>query len=72
MQQSSSSSSGGGGGIFDFDTVFAGVGVRCIFFAASISVQFLLYDYFRVLLKVSPSDLTEGLDVFADRLSFYQ
>ena len=29
------------------------------------------YDYFRVLLKVSPSDLTEGLDVFADRLSFY-
>ena len=56
---------------FDLSTVFAGAGVRCIFFAASISVQFLLYDYFRVLLRVSPSDLTEGLDVFADRLSFY-
>lgn len=55
----------------DNESIFAGVGVRCIFFAASISVQFLLYDYFRVLLKVSPADLTEGLDVFADRLSFY-
>lgn len=33
--------------------------------------QFLLYDYFKSLLGVSPSDLSEGLDVFADRLSFY-
>jgi hypothetical protein len=55
-----------------FEGVFAGVGVRCLFFAASISVQFLLYDYFRTLLGVSPSDLSEGMDVFADRLSFYK
>lgn len=51
--------------------VFAGVGVRCVFFAASISVQFFLNDYFKALLGVAPADLTEGLDVFADRLSFY-
>jgi hypothetical protein len=37
-----------------FEGVFAGVGVRCLFFAASISVQFLLYDYFRALLHVAP------------------
>lgn len=50
---------------------FAGAGVRCLFFAASISVQFLLYDAFRAALHVSPQDFMEGLDVFADRLSFY-
>lgn len=51
--------------------IFAGAGVRCLFFAASISVQFLLYDAFRAALHVSPQDFMEGLDVFADRLSFY-
>jgi solute carrier family 25 phosphate transporter 3 len=65
----------GGGGADekakDAGGMFAGAGVRCLFFAASISVQFLLYDAFRAALHVSPQDLMEGLDVFADRLSFY-
>ena len=47
-------------------------GVRCVFFASSIAVQFLLYDYLKILLGVAPADLQEGLDVFSDRMSFYK
>jgi len=54
-----------------FLNLFRGVGLRCFYFGSLISLQFFLYDYFKVLLQVSSDDFKLVLDVFADRLSFY-
>ncbi|CAM9199499.1 unnamed protein product [Phaeothamnion confervicola] len=51
--------------------LFNGIGVRSTFFGALIALQFFLFDYFKALLQVSPDDLRLVLDVFQDRLSFY-
>jgi hypothetical protein len=53
-------------------TLFAGTTERSTQFGVILMVQFLLFDYCRSLLKVAPEDLSLTLDVFADRLSFYQ
>ncbi|KAH8054688.1 hypothetical protein JL722_8631 [Aureococcus anophagefferens] len=45
---------------------------RCLLFAVIITVQLLLFDFCRDKLQVSPENLSLGLDVFADRLSFYE
>eukprot|EP00639_Heterosigma_akashiwo_P007956 CAMPEP_0194600378 /NCGR_PEP_ID=MMETSP0292-20121207/28313_1 /TAXON_ID=39354 /ORGANISM="Heterosigma akashiwo, Strain CCMP2393" /LENGTH=193 /DNA_ID=CAMNT_0039462007 /DNA_START=188 /DNA_END=769 /DNA_ORIENTATION=+ len=57
------------GGFFN---IFRGVGLRCIYFGSLISLQFFLYDYFKILFQVSNDDLKLVLDVFSDRLSFYE
>lgn len=51
---------------------FRGLLPRCLFFGALIAGQFLLYDYFKGAFRVSNNDLLLVLDVFADRLSFYE
>eukprot|EP00965_Chrysotila_dentata_P199476 6179414-Pleurochrysis_carterae.AAC.1 len=51
--------------------LFRGLVPRCVLFAATIAGQYLLYDFWKRLLKVSPDDIVLVLDVFADRLSFY-
>ena len=51
--------------------LFRGLLPRCVFFGALIAGQFLLYDQCKQLFKVGPNDLLFVLDVFADRLSFY-
>ena len=52
--------------------LFRGLLPRCVFFGALIAGQFLLYDQCKQLFKVAPDDLVFVLDVFADRLSFYE
>jgi hypothetical protein len=54
------------------EALFAGTGERATQFGVILMVQFLLFDYCRFLLKVAPEDLSLVLDVFADRLSFYE
>jgi hypothetical protein len=54
------------------DALFAGTVPRATQFGVILMVQFLLFDYVRFLLNVSPDDLSLTLDVFADRLSFYE
>ena len=51
--------------------LFAGASQRCLLFAVIITVQLLLFDFCRDKLQVSPENLSLSLDVFADRLSFY-
>lgn len=51
--------------------LFSGLVPRCVFFGALIAGQFLLYDIFKKLFGVGSDDLELVLDVFADRLSFY-
>ena len=50
---------------------FAGALERCTLFAVVITVQLLLFDACRAELQVAPENLSLSLDVFADRLSFY-
>ena len=45
---------------------------RAVFFGSLIAGQFLLYDYWKQVFRVSTNDITLVLDVFADRMSFYQ
>ncbi|KAL1528484.1 hypothetical protein AB1Y20_009827 [Prymnesium parvum] len=56
----------------DPSALFSGLIPRCVFFGALIAGQFLLYDFFKQLFGVSTNDITMVLDVFADRLSFYE
>jgi len=51
--------------------LFRGVGLRSFYFGSLISLQFFLYDFFKILFHVSSDDLKVVLDVFSDRLSFY-
>mmetsp|Transcript_7584 Transcript_7584/g.24741 ORF Transcript_7584/g.24741 Transcript_7584/m.24741 type:complete len:816 (-) Transcript_7584:897-3344(-) len=51
--------------------LFTGAKERMLLFAVVITVQLLLFDFCRSLLGVSPEDLSLVLDVFADRLTFY-
>jgi solute carrier family 25 phosphate transporter 3 len=51
--------------------LFRGLLPRCVFFGALIAGQFLLYDDLKRVFKVAPDDILYVLDVFADRLSFY-
>lgn len=52
-------------------SLFAGVGARCLLFGMIIAGQYVLYDFWKRLFKVSPNDIVLVLDVFADRLAFY-
>ena len=52
--------------------LFRGLLPRCVFFGALIAGQFLLYDNLKTVFKVGPDDIQLVLDVFADRLSFYE
>lgn len=45
--------------------LFAGVNVRMVFFSLVISIQFLVYDWFRNLFGVASDDLTVVLDVIS-------
>lgn len=51
-------------------SLFSGLAPRCLLFGATIGGQYLLYDFWTRLFRVSPDDLNLVLDVFADRLSF--
>lgn len=51
--------------------LFAGVKERMLLFSVIITVQLVLFDFARSLLKVTPDDLSLSIDVFADRLTFY-
>ena len=51
--------------------LFRGVKERMVLFAIIITVQLVLFDFSRSFLHVSPDNLSLSLDVFADRLSFY-
>ena len=51
--------------------LFNGLLPRCVFFGALIAGQFLLYDDLKRVFKVGPDDILFVLDVFSDRLSFY-
>jgi len=50
---------------------FAGAAERMVLFAVVITVQLVLFDACRATLDVAPENLSLSLDVFADRLSFY-
>jgi len=50
---------------------FRGASERMLLFAIIITIQLLLFDFCRYLLHVQPDDLAISLDLFADRLSFY-
>ena len=52
--------------------LFRGLLPRCVFFGALIAGQFLLYDDLKRVFKVGPDDILYVLDVFSDRLSFYE
>ena len=52
--------------------LFRGFVPRAVFFGSLIAGQFLLYDYWKQVFRVSTNDITLVLDVFADRMSFYQ
>ena len=43
-----------------------GLPPRMVFSGALIALQFVIYDYCRVQLHVSPNELMEFLDVMAD------
>ena len=51
-------------------SLFTGLAPRCLLFGATIGGQYLLYDFWTRLFRVSPDDLNLVLDVFADRISF--
>ncbi len=53
-------------------SLFSGWVARSVLFGAIISGQYLLYDVWKRVFKVSPNDIVLVLDVFADRLSFYE
>ena len=55
----------------DPKSLFTGLAPRCFLFGATIGGQYLLYDFWRRLFRVSADDLNLVLDVFADRVSFY-
>ena len=61
-----------GPGLAAVPRLFAGAAQRCLLFAVIITVQLLLFDFCRDKLQVSPENLSLSLDVFADRLSFYE
>ncbi len=42
-----------------------------LLFGTIVGGQYLLYDFWRRIFRVSPDDLNLVLDVFADRISFY-
>ncbi|CAL1149051.1 unnamed protein product [Cladocopium goreaui] len=44
--------------------LWKGLGARCVYFAAAICAQFLIYDTVKELLGVSTGDLRLVLDVF--------
>jgi len=52
-------------------SLFSGLAPRCVLFGATIGGQYLLYDFWTRLFRVSPDDLNLVLDIFADRVSFY-
>lgn len=52
--------------------LFRGLVPRCVFFGALVAGQFVLYDSLKSVFKVGSNDLTYVLDVFTDRLSFYE
>lgn len=51
-------------------SLFSGLAPRCLLFGATIGGQYLLYDFWTRLFRVSPDDLNLVLDVFADRVSY--
>lgn len=51
--------------------LFAGVNERMLLFSIIITVQLVLFDFSRSLLNVTPEDLSLSIDLFSDRLSFY-
>ena len=51
------------------EALFAGLGVRCVYFAVLISTQLFLYDLFKVAFGVSPNDMKLVLEVLGERLS---
>ena len=51
--------------------LWTGMPQRCVALAVVVTAQFLLFDSMRALLAVSPKDLSVFLDVFTDRVSFY-
>ena len=51
-------------------SLFVGVAPRCLLFGATVGGQYLLYDFWTRLFRVSPDDLNLVCDVFADRISF--
>ena len=52
-------------------SLFSGLAPRCLLFGTTIGGQYLLYDFWTRVFRVSPDDLNLVLDVFADRISFY-
>jgi hypothetical protein len=46
--------------------ILTGLPPRMVFSGALIALQFVIYDYCRVQLHVSPNELMEFLDVMAD------
>ena len=51
--------------------LYTGVAQRCVSLAIVVTAQFVLFDGLRGLLAVSQSDLSLVLDIFEDRLDFY-
>jgi hypothetical protein len=51
--------------------LFAGVAQRCTSTAIIVTAQFILFDGLRTALAVSKDDLQVALDIFKDRLDFY-
>ncbi|KAK7235501.1 phosphate ion transmembrane transporter [Aureococcus anophagefferens] len=52
--------------------LWAGLPQRCLAMAVLVAAQFLLFDSMRAVLAVSPKDLSVVLDVFQDRISYYE
>ena len=52
--------------------LWAGLPQRCLAMAVLVTAQFLLFDSMRAVLAVSPKDLSVVLDVFQDRISYYE
>jgi hypothetical protein len=52
--------------------LYAGVAQRCASQAIIVMAQFVLFDGLRTVLAVSKDDLEVVLDIFQDRLDFYE
>jgi len=52
--------------------LWAGTPARCAQMAVLVTAQFVLFDVMRTALAVAPKDLSLALDVFSDRLQFYE
>ena len=52
--------------------LWAGTPARCAQMAVLVTAQFVLFDVMRAGLAVSPKDLSLALDVFSDRIAFYE